>query len=225
MKTLLDRKVSSIPLPFLIVCEGFGDAQFICHLLRHLGTENCNVGCPSVEGGHGMGKSGIKKYLRAVAAIIAAGKASLEGLLVIGDADEDEVKAFNELAEAISEAGFTRPLTPFSTAGKSLKIAIYVIPGVNRKGTLEHLLWDAATSRRAQLDECVNALVLCTGNNMDVASENQKAKMRMSVLVGASCHNNPWASPGLMFSDPGNPVPIDSEAFEHVGEFIRSFVS
>jgi hypothetical protein len=225
MSAVLDQEITTIPLPYLVVCEGFGDVQFISALLSHLQITNCNVGCPSTRGGHGSGKSGIKKYLEAVAAAIAAGRAELKGILVVGDADENEVTAFGLLAGAIENAGFDRPTQPFTTIGKPTKVAAYVMPGTNRKGTLEHLLWDAVIKQSPHVDGCVVTFSTCVGDKITAATENQKAKMKMSALVGVSCPGNPWASPAMMFSDAGNPVPIDSDVFKHLSEFITKFVT
>jgi hypothetical protein len=136
MSLVLPHIFTEVSNPYLAVCEGFGDAQFISVLLKHLHVTNCSIGCPSTAGGHGSGKSGIKKYLEGVAALVASGKAPIKGLLVVGDADEDEVAAFTDLADAIENAGFPRPRTPFTSAGKHLKVATYVIPGDSRRGTL-----------------------------------------------------------------------------------------
>ena len=73
--------------------------------------------------------------------------------------------------------------------------------GEGRNGTLEHILWEAALKLNPTIEACVDAFSLCMGGKMDTASENQRAKMKMSAIVAASCKDNPWASAAMIWSD------------------------
>jgi hypothetical protein len=57
------------------------------------------------------------------------------------------------------------------------------------------------------------------------ASPNAQAKMKMSAIVAAYCKDNPWASAALMWSDVGNPVPIDSTCFDQLSGFLAAFLA
>jgi hypothetical protein len=225
MSILLDQKVNVIPHPFLVICEGYSDAKFIAELIKHIGITNCNVGCPSRTGGHGDGKGAIPSYLEAVRASIEAGKAKLQGILVVVDADGNEEEIFTGIADGLEGAGFHRPSNSFRVEGDRVRSAIFLIPGEHRNGTLEHILWDAAVQKNPSVEGCVESFTKCMGDVLASCSENQRAKIKMSALVAASCKDNPWASCAMIWSDRGNPVPMDSDCFSHISDFLVNFTS
>jgi hypothetical protein len=217
--------VDVIPQPFWVVCEGFSDAKFITKLIEHAGITNCNVGCPSRTGGHGDGNSAVPSYLQAVKAAVAVGKANLNGILVVADANGDQQKIFTNMADGLERAGFHRPSNCFLIEGTPVRSGIFLIPGEGRNGTLEHILWEAAVQKNPSVEGCVESFTKCMGDVLASCSENQGAKIKMSALVAASCAGNPWASSAMMWSDNGNPVPIDSGCFSHISDFLVKFTS
>jgi hypothetical protein len=226
MSILLPHKVSEIPQPFLIVCEGYGDARFLCALLKFRNITNCNVGCPSEAGGTGTGRDAISAYLRSVQAVVQLKKATLRGLLVVADADGDATAAFNLMSAALWDAAFSTPARPFTIEGTPMRVGIFLIPGNGRLGCLEHILWDAAVQKTPAITKCVDDFFICTGSHIGAApSSNKQAKMRMSTIVAAHCKDNPWASAALIWADAGNPVPIDSSRFSELGDFLATFVA
>jgi hypothetical protein len=225
MSVLLDQRVDVITQPFLVVCEGFSDAKFIAKLIERIGITNCNVGCPSKLGGHGDGKDAIRSYLGAVRTSVTLGKARLQGVLVVADADGDTNDIFTAIADGLEETGFHRPSGSFQIEGNPVRSAIFLIPGENRNGTLEHILWDAAVQKNPMAEECVDNFAKCMGDVLASCSENQQAKIKMSALVAVSCKGNPWASSAMMWSDIGNPVPIDSTCFSDISDFLVRFTS
>jgi hypothetical protein len=165
MSILLDQRVDAIPHPFLVVCEGYGDAKFITKLIEQVGITNCNVGCPSAAGGHGQGKGAILPYLEAVRALIDLGKAKLQGVLVVADANGDDKRSFNAVAEALAKAGFHRPSKCFQIEGTPIRSGCFLIPGEGRNGTLEHILWDAAIQKNPSIEGCVESFAKCMGTS------------------------------------------------------------
>ena len=222
---LLPHTVNTISQQRLIVCEGYSDAIFICELLKLNKITNCAVGCPSREGGHGMGQSAIAQYLGAVRGSIDLKKANLTHMLVVTDADNDPEKQFKRIADGLNKHRFTVPTKPFSVEGNAIKTGVFIIPGDGRIGTLENLLWDAAIKERPSLKHCIALLCWCTGGHINNAPPNKKAKMKMSAIVAAHCVGNPWVSASGIWSDSGNPVPIDSTCFSHVSDFLLAFAS
>jgi hypothetical protein len=225
MSILLDHRVNVIPHSFLVVCEGYSDAKLITKLIEHAGITNCNVGCPSRTGGHGEGKDAVAPYLEAVRTSIDLGKAKLQGILVVADANGDPDKIFTAMAEALNRAGFHKPSKSFLIEGTPVRSAVFLIPGEGRNGTLEHVLWEAAVQKKPIIEGCVETFMKCMGDVLDSCSDNQRAKMKMSALVAASCKDNPWASSAMIWSDGGNPIPIDSSCFSHVSDFLVAFTS
>jgi hypothetical protein len=223
MSILLDAEIKKISTPLLVACEGMGDARFICELIKHRGIENCSVGCPSEKGGHGNGVEAIPKYLKSVRARIQAGLASLTGVLVVADSDLCHDDCFKLICKGLESAQFPKPKIPFSIEGEPIKTGVFIIPGKGKTGTLEHLLWDAVIEKNPSLEQCVQTFCQCAGDHISSATENQKAKMRMSSLVAACCKKNPWASANLVWKDAGNPIPIGSSRFKEISDFLISF--
>jgi len=225
MKLMLPHLVDKIPHPFLIACEGYGDAVFFCALLEHMKIANCNVGCPSRAGGHGTGVEAISKYLQAVQSSIQLGKATLRGILVVPDADRNATTRFTEMSGYLTGAGFAAPSKAFSMEGNPLKSGVFIMPGDGKTGTLEHLLWEAAITKNPKLKKCVDKFCRCTGGHINSASSNAKAKMQVSAIVAAHCQGNPWASPAMIWHEKDNPIPIDSPCFKDIADFLVAFTT
>ena len=113
MSSILSKTFDSIPNPYLLVCEGFGDVRFVDALLDHRGILNCNIGCPTQAGGHGDGKDSIPQYLKAARAVMQKGKAELRGVLIIIDSDDSPESSFKFSQDALSAAGFKKPSVPY----------------------------------------------------------------------------------------------------------------
>lgn len=205
--------------PYVIVCEGWQDASFICALLDDLGITNCDVTYPTKKNG-GNGKEAISK----VVGLLAGRAADLKGVAVIGDADPDPVKSFTELCK-----GFTAPLhaPPQSFAvhhGKRHRAAIFLIPGQGKTGALEHLFLEAITLANPTALDCVNDYRICTQTTANW-SENKVAKMRLAAYVAAHCHNDPCCSPAFLWTSKNQIFDIASPAFQELRDFLVEFTT
>jgi hypothetical protein len=219
-------KLESLPDPFFIATEGMGDARFVNELLKFKGITNCSVGCPSQQSAKGKtGKDAFPDYFASIQ--IARGRLNsspLRGLLVVADADANAQEAFDAITTGLSVAAFPTPKGPFNIEERDLRVAVYLLPGKGKTGTLEHLLLEAVFAKTDILPECLEKFGKCTGG-LRSSKPNQLAKMRMSVLAAAFCEDNPWCSPNTMWSDDSNPVPIDSPCFSDIGEFLTKFTT
>lgn len=207
--------------PFVIVCEGMGDATFVDHLLIDQGIGNCCVGCPSDVTGAGSGLQRIPSYLGAIQAI-TQGRGILSGIAVVADADNSPKKNFQLLKKGFKDAQLPEPDLAYSiSANTPIRVGVYLVPGVGRKGTLEDLLLEAAFKGGPQLEKCIDDFSACAGIKAGDWTPNQRAKMRLSALVAVTCQHNPWASSNTMWSDSLCPVPIDSSCFQEIKKFLR----
>jgi len=216
-RTVVPNRVDDIPLPNLIVCEGYGDLRLIDELLQHHRIANCNVACPSRDFGHDLGG-----FVKAVRALLDIKGKALQGILVVIDADTSGADAFTAACSALAGGGFPVPPKPFIVEDLKPRVAVYVMPGKGQDGTLEHLLVEAAYKKNPKAKKCIDEFLACIGNPGKV-TPNQDAKMRMSSLVAATCTENPWSSPALIWKDKGNPVPIDSASFDPLVELLKRF--
>jgi len=220
---LLPKDGRGILRPFLIVCEGMRDARFVCSLLEHKGITTCNVGCPSREGlGGGSGFDAIPNYLLGIQGI-TRGKETLRGILIMIDANTNPTQRFSSMKKALLAAEFPAPTKAFTVEGAPFRVAIFLIPREGENGTLDGLLLEAALKKTPRMRLCLDNFCDCT-SAVKSWTQNQQSKMRLSALVAASCQNNPWASAAIIWSEKGNPVPIESECFNHIGEFLMTFV-
>jgi hypothetical protein len=214
-----------LPHPFFIVAEGIGDARFIDKLLQHKNVTNCSVGCPTQQSAQGMGKNAFPKYLAAVQTARTRGKSvPMRGLVIVADANGNADESFNEVVAALQDAKFPAPPSAFniSVNGGGFKTAVYLVPRQGETGTLEHLLLRAVFGKTAKLKKCLDEFSTCSGG-LKSTKPNIQAKMRMSALAATFCAENPWCSLANMWSDPNNPVPIDSSEFDALYNFIRTF--
>ena len=226
MTFIQPQTLDLLPHPFFIATEGMGDARFVDELLKFKGITNCSVGCPSRESAKGkMGKDAFPDYFNSIqTARRRVNSIPLLGLLVIADADTNADEAFGAIRTGLGQATFPVPSSPFSIEGNDFRVAVYLMPGEGKTGTLEHLLLDAVFAKTASLEKCLDDFSTCTGA-LRSSKPNKLAKMRMSALAAAFCEDNPWCSPNIMWSDEKNPVPIDSACFNHIGDFLTRFAS
>jgi hypothetical protein len=220
-------KLEFLPHPFFIVAEGMGDARFIDELLQFKGITSCSVGCPSRESSKNKtGKDAFPEYLLAIQTARARAKSvPLRGLLTVADADGDAGRSFTAVTNALENAQFPKPADAFKISEvDGFKVAVYLVPGEGETGTLEHILLKAVFKKSPALEKCLEDLSTCTGGLKSV-KPNAQAKMRMSALAATFCADNPWCSAANMWSDKGNPVPINSDCFNHLHEFLATFVA
>ena len=218
------RTLDFLPAPFFVVTEGMGDATFVDRLLQFKKITNFSVGCPSRDSSKGTGKDAFPDYFLAIqTARMRGASVPLRGLLVVADANGNPPKSFTTVAKALEEAGFPKCAAAYEiNESGGFRAAVYLMPQKGETGTLEHILLRAVFKKSAGLEKCLNEFSACTGG-LRSAKPNQHAKMRMSALAAAFCEDNPWCSSNTMWSDPNNPVPIDSDVFDPFSQFLIDF--
>src|ERR1035438_799649 len=157
---VLPKPPAALPLPYVIVCEGFGDAVFIDSLLRHHAINNCSIGCPNRDTCKGLpGKTELQQYLGALEFIYKAQKPlPLRGVLVVVDADKKPSSQFSDAKEALEFAEFSPvPEKAFEIyEANGFRVAVFIMPGEGRTGTLEHVFLTAALDGKPELRECLD---------------------------------------------------------------------
>jgi hypothetical protein len=204
-------------MPFLVVCEGYGDVCFVAELLSHLKIQVCNVGCPTKKH-FGDGKNAIPAYLKAV----ATDKKGLRGVLIIVDADEKPDDIFRLMAKGFSDASLPAPAKPFAIEDGEIRVGVFVIPREGENGTLDNLLLEAVFKKAPETRTCIEKFIECTKASK-TWKPNLQAKMKLSALVSAYCEDNPWCSLAWVWGQKGNPIPIESDCFTHLGDFLSAF--
>ena len=186
----------------------------------HLKIDTCNVGCPTQKH-FGDGARAIPLYLKA----IATDQKGLKGISLVVDADDKPGAVFADMAAAMKNAGFVPPTKSFAIETQAgIRVGVYTQPGVGQEGTLDNLLLEAVYEKTPKAKQCVDQYADCTDNVKNWKS-NMQAKMRLSSIVAAYCEDNPWSSLAYVWNKKGNPIPIDSNRFTALSEFLKAFVS
>jgi hypothetical protein len=205
-------------LPFVVVCEGYSDVCFVAELLEHLHIETCNVGCPTKKN-YGDGKDAIPAYLKG----LSLDKKGLRGVLVVVDGDQTPEKFFTDMSSAMDHATFPRPSQPFAIEDRNnFKVGVFLTPRAGEKGTLDGLLLEAVYEKHPDARVCVERFVDCTKVSK-AWTPNYQSKMKLSALVAAYCEGNPWSSLAWVWSQKGNPIPINSARFAALSDTLRMF--
>ena len=198
----------------VIVCEGFHETSFVCALLKQLGIQNCDVTFPKKK----EGKDGIADMVRLISAI-----PDVTGIAIVRDADTNADEAFKQACASYA-APFEVPKQPFVVMrGKQKTSGIFLMPGKNKTGTLEHLLLDAVFATHQPLADCIAALERCNQRSQNW-SANKKAKMKMQCVIACFCERKPACSPAFIWEmGDDNPLDIASPCFQELADFLTDF--
>ncbi len=205
--------------PYVIVCEGWQDASFVCALLRDMEINNCDVTYPAkVDGGNG------KEAIGKVVQLLAGRASSLWGVAIIADADPDPEKSFKDICIGFA-APFKAPANCFEIAdGKRHRTAVFLIPGKDKTGALEHLFLDAITQVNVNALQCVDIYRDCC-QTTENWSENMIGKMRLTAYVAANCEKNPACSPAFLWTSKHQVFEITNPAFQEIRDFLTAFTT
>jgi hypothetical protein len=145
----------------------------------------------------------------------------LRGLSVVVDADTDPARRFRQVQQWLDAVGCS-VTAPFLPADANPAAGVFLLPGPGRSGTLEHLLLEAVFAADPRLELCVDEFAKCLVHPCSWP-ENRRAKMRMHALIAGCCEKHPAAALTYVWSERGNPIPINSPSFAELVEFFRQF--
>jgi len=102
--------------PRVLVCEGYSDARAIRAILLASELGGFEIGCPSQHNPEVLadGKGGLGKYIAAV--YTHRHRHLLSALAVFVDADDNPNSAFAIARDALANAGFQAPSSPYASA-------------------------------------------------------------------------------------------------------------
>ncbi len=209
--------------PWLILCEGQGDAAFLRHLIQKRGLPDFEIKHP--KEGEAGGKSAFGQRLDALK--IQPGFEKLSAVIVVSDNDDEPNSSFGEIQKQIQWAGFAVPAEPLQIArGPNLPATVVVmLPWVKQPGDLEALCLRAAYDRWPDLKRCLDAYCRCAAT--DSWKPGKQFKMRLRCLLSAACEFDPNTSLVYAWSDQrrGNLIPLDHPCFSQLAEFLQRFDS
>jgi len=214
-----------ITQPTLVLCEGKRDASFILHLAERRGINGIQIGFPDPGGrvtvtSDAYGKGGFKKYL--VDLRVRSGFKNLRHIVILRDRDEDESAAFKDVAQQIADAGnYGVPTALEQESEGTPGVVVRLIPDAATEGNLDVLLLSAIDARHP-LNHCFGPYFDCCG--LEAIPIGDAAKIKLTTIVAASCRKNPSASLSFVWSQTGNPIPLESTRFDDLADFLRRFV-
>ncbi|MCH6554879.1 MAG: hypothetical protein IH793_12085 [Acidobacteria bacterium] len=200
--------------PFIIVCEGLSDSNFLSKLLEH---HNMN-GFDPVRSRVASGKDGYPTLLKAVST--HRNFRTLRGIVVTIDNDDNPQEAFRLAREALVANGLPIPEAPLEIAREGVSVGVLPIPGAHTNGTLDSLLLEAVLENQPDLRECIRNYKECVGypNGWSVSKQ---AKMQLRALIAGCCEEDPHISLSWVWGKRGNPIPIGSPRFLEIVGFLR----
>jgi len=190
-----------ITQPIVVVCEGPSDCSLVNALARHHFLAGIQAICPEDQGG------GFSELSRLLTALSGQPRwRTMKGFFLVVDANGNIVQRLRDVTALLAPYNL-QVTAPFVVQNGTPARAVYLLPGPNRTGCLEHLLLDAVHENDANLITCVDA------------------KMKVHSLIAGCCEDDPASALSRIWNHASNPVPISSSVFVDLVNLLRQFAS
>jgi len=218
---VVDQNQGEVRQPTLVLCEGKRDASFVLHLAEQRGINGIQIGFPDPNTAAANGKDSFGKFLTRLRG--RTGFKNLRHLVILRDRDNDDPDtAFRDVVRQITEAGkYLVPVALERESGGIPGITVRLIPDTQTPGNLDVLLLSAIDAMHP-LSHCFGPYFDCCG--LEAIPIGDAAKIKLTTIVAASCRKNPSASLSFVWSQAGNPIPLESTKFDDLADFLRRFV-
>jgi hypothetical protein len=200
---------AKIEQPSVLVVEGREEELFFGALIKHLKLQNIQI-MPI------GGKEKLRKNLKALAN--SPGFSEVISLGVVRDADANPDSAFQSVRDALQAAGLPTPEHPLLPVGENPRVAVLILPEVDKPGMLEDLCLRAIAQDPAMLCveqyfECLQQAGLSLPDNMSKAKVQAflASRRKAGLRLGEAAEKGYW--------------PWDAEAFERVKDFLQQIGS
>jgi hypothetical protein len=179
-------------IPLILVCEGKADYCFFQKIIDERVLQSFNV-IPA------NGFDGIERVLKGIRADQTSFM-KMRGILIAADSRDEPNATFSRVATMVRRAGYTVPNAPLEIAAGMPQIAVMLVPGPTRAGSLETLCIDAIIGDRAWLRDCVDAFLGCGELDALNWTPEKLSKARFCALVAATFRHDPSRAASLAFS-------------------------
>ncbi len=194
----------------LIVTEGGDGAHLFRRLVDDLGLSRFQI--VSAEG-----KDHFKPTL-SVINTLSEFAAQIKAVGVVGDADDDPDKAFQEICDALREAGLSPPTSPDLLGAGFPKVRVLIVPTADERGTLETLCLEAVGADPRM--RCVEDFVACVEAKGSAIPDNRRGKAKAHAFL-ASCPD-PVAGVGAGFTKRRDYWNLGDPVWDRAKEFLKS---
>lgn len=216
----------------LILCEGNSDAAFFDALIRARSLPRANVRTVGdLTSSPGDGQFGAA--LQAAAPLIGFG--GLKDIVIVIDCDENAGAALEKISKQIQElppmdedTGLRFPV-PNKLLQKEVgekngdivapSIVVLPVPGLNQRGALESLCYQAAVREKPEKSFCVDGLVSCAG--VSHWSSSKLAKARLRAFLAIANEKDPDLALSLLWKRAPEMVPLRDPCFDEISNFLR----
>lgn len=203
-----------VAAPFYIVCEGAGDAAFLQALLTSRGVPSGAFQIAEAEG--------YTQFQRHFDAVMTSPDRSLvTRFAVVADNDDVPATRFANVQMALQNAGLPVPPAPETIVPGPPVVGVFMLPTMGVPGALETLLMDAVVGTTEEIGQCVDAFRTCVAAP-GAWGPSKIGKMRINSAIAACCIEDPSASLAYVWGKVGNPIPIESVAFEPLAAFLQA---
>jgi hypothetical protein len=154
---------------------------------------------------HGVDKIGaMLEALNGMIKLNPKLKTRIRGVLIAVDAKDSASGTFQLLRKQIEKAGlFAVPNAESEVAGTSdshPRIAVILLPGDGKPGSLETLYVKALSARFRSAARCVEEFLECRNIRVRVWNQEKQAKARLQWLVAATNEDDPSKSAGYLLA-------------------------
>lgn len=205
----------------VILCEGFGDASFLKHLVEARNLPRFWITYPTQDDPNQPGgRDGFRDRLKALR--LVRGFANVTDILVISDNDDSPAKSFQKVIELVESAGYTAPTTLRTAAGFNPRITVFMLPTDNVRGQLETLCLQSCCDRWPGITNCLDAFIAC---NPHLAGweQGKRERMKMRTMISSICSSDPYTSLPHAWSRTDDIIPLGHNCFDDLADFLRAF--
>jgi hypothetical protein len=219
--------------PFVILAEGTHETHFLSSFIAARQLPPFQVVCPQdvLEAPHGGGgRSAFADFLNGAPAI--ENFASIRGLFILSDNDDDPSASFKEVCNIIKGAD---PIDPFAQpprrfiapAAQLVKsagtppIVIRMIPKATDVGALETLCLQAAARANPPVMACVEDFAKCS--KISGWTKSKQDKMKLRAFIAASNKTNPDLTLASLWDKRPDLIPLADAAFTPLAQDLARF--
>jgi hypothetical protein len=207
-----------ITQPIVVVCEGPSDCGLINALVRHHLLDGIQAICPEEQSG------GFTQLPNLLTALSQQPRwRTMRGFFLVVDANGNIPQRLSDVSAFLTPHNL-QVTSPFVVENGSPARAVYLLPGPNKTGCLEHLLLDAIQGRDPNLIACVDTFASCVQAPLSWHN-NLQAKMKVHSLVAGCCKDDPASALSRVWNFPSNPIPISSAVFTGLANLLKQFAT
>jgi hypothetical protein len=224
---LLTRKGAPLRSCPLIICEGDGDRKFLDHLV-----ENRNIGEFQIETAKGQrSATGDDVFVNSLKGLLGgrSGFDVCQSVIIVADNDDNPHVSFSRIAKQIKDGGWGIVSSPrqFTIPTDMLPpLAVLMLPWDDRKGCLEHVLYESASKNRTELSLKVESFIETVNTTDWPAQRLGKCKLRSFLSIASYDPHislqHLWSEERRKKSLPVDLVPLGDSCFSQIVEFLSA---